>query len=267
MIPREHGTWAMLLVPLVVGAVVAGEWVAEAPLFFLASLGLFLARYPLTVLFRAWIGRTRQSQPRAWRWLTIYSLFSLGLALPLIYPYDRWWLLGLGALSLALLLLSFYLVKERLERTEAGELMMVAGLTLTAPGAYYAGAGHLGAAALYLWLLSFLYFGASVFYVKMRVRHRTIKSRPSLGQRWAMARATILYHLGLALVVIALALVGQVPILTPLAYLPLLGKVATAAAAPAPGMSIRQVGVMEVAHSILFGALLSLAYYGPGVAA
>ena len=55
LIPREHGAWGMLLVPLAAGAVAAsksGMNAAALTLFVVATLSLFWLRTP----FEAWLG-------------------------------------------------------------------------------------------------------------------------------------------------------------------------------------------------------------------
>ena len=67
IVPREHGAWGMLLVPLVTGAVVAaGSSVnlAALALFVIAALSLFWLRTPV----EAWLGTSAikaQSPPGA----------------------------------------------------------------------------------------------------------------------------------------------------------------------------------------------------------
>ena len=98
MITREHGTWAMLLVPLLVGLGLGERWSWALPLFALASLALFLARYPLSLVFRSYLGRRTQSG-RERLWLALYSALALALGLPLLIFWRPWWLLALGALA------------------------------------------------------------------------------------------------------------------------------------------------------------------------
>src|SRR5215831_17594529 len=57
VIPREHGAWGMMLVPLATGAVVGAAGQANYSalgLFVLASLALFWLRTPV----EAWVGTT-----------------------------------------------------------------------------------------------------------------------------------------------------------------------------------------------------------------
>ena len=166
----------------------------------------------------------------------------------------------MGGLAAVCLLISLHMVRERLERTEFGELVGIAGLTLAAPGAYYAASGETGAGAFFLWLLCSLYFGASVFYVKMRVRHRALKPGAPRGSLWPMGRSTALYCLLTVAMVLALVLARQIPVLSSAAFAPLALKCLLAIVRPAPGMTLRQVGIVELGHSALFGLLLALAY-------
>src|SRR5215469_13965192 len=55
VIPREHGAWGMLLVPLATGAIVAVQFAINPlalTLFVIAALGLFWIRTPV----EAWMG-------------------------------------------------------------------------------------------------------------------------------------------------------------------------------------------------------------------
>src|SRR5215831_9626332 len=55
VVPREHGAWGMLLIPLATGAVVAAHLTINTlalTVFVIAALGLFWVRTPL----EAWLG-------------------------------------------------------------------------------------------------------------------------------------------------------------------------------------------------------------------
>ncbi|MBI4299863.1 MAG: YwiC-like family protein, partial [Chloroflexi bacterium] len=49
LIPKEHGAWAMLLVPFVIGAAVAGRWDLKVTLLLVSVLCLYVARNPLFI--------------------------------------------------------------------------------------------------------------------------------------------------------------------------------------------------------------------------
>ncbi|MDO8692452.1 MAG: YwiC-like family protein [Dehalococcoidia bacterium] len=259
-LPREHGAWAMLLIPLVVGLAVAGSWGLEGPLFLGACLALYAARQPITMLAKGSndTGASQRGTPLTW--LAVYLVLALAFGVPLLYPLGRWLLLPWAAVFAAFTAFHLFLRRRHLDRTPAGEFITTAGLALTAPGAYLVARGF-EPTAVYLWALTTLYSGASVFYVRMKMRHRGLR-RPAanLGERVAFGKANIVYGSLLVAVVAVLTLLGQAPPLVPLAFLPLLVKVVFGVLAGGPHVDIKKVGWAEVVHSIAFTILLIGAY-------
>ena len=82
LIPREHGAWGMLLVPLATGAIVAsriGVHVAPLVLFVVATLALFWLRTPL----EAWLGlspikaQTKEERASVLRLIVLLCVIAL----------------------------------------------------------------------------------------------------------------------------------------------------------------------------------------------
>ncbi|MBI4305336.1 MAG: YwiC-like family protein, partial [Chloroflexi bacterium] len=236
VIPREHGAWAMLLVPFVIGTAVGPGFGWQSLLFLISMLAFFAARYPLTLLVK----RTR-ANGRAERrgellaWMLAYGGVGLVAGAPLVFYYGRILLVPLAIVFALLVLVQLYLGTRRLDRTAQGELFAIAGLSLAAPAAYYAGGLPLDANAAWLWLLSFLYSASSVFYVKMKVRHRaTATISWPLRRRLEIGRGSAIYQALLVTVVVCLAILGYLPALAPLAFLPLTAKVMDGILRPRP---------------------------------
>lgn len=250
----------MLLIPLVVSLAAAGRWGLEGPLFLGTCLALYTARQPMVMLVRGMREQEDQESGQPLLWLTIYLMAALVFGLPLLLIYHRWLLLPWAAVFLVFTGVHFYFRQRRLERTIPGELVTIAGLALTAPGAYYVVRG-LEPAAVYLWVLTALYSSASVFYVRMKMKHRSLR-RPasSLKERLALARDLLIY-LGLLVAVLFLVVAWrQAPPLLPVAFVPLVVKVAHAVLAGGPQVNIKKIGWIEVAHSVAFTFLLSGVY-------
>ena len=109
----------------------------------------------------------------------MYAAIAAIAAAMVVLVYGYWLLVPLAALALVPLGGNLYLATRREEMTAGGELLGIAGLALGAPVMYYVAAGAPGVQMLGLWLLSFLYFGGSVFYVKMKVRIHTRQAPPA----------------------------------------------------------------------------------------
>lgn len=264
MFPKEHGGWAMLLLPYIIGLGVAGRIGLESLLFLLGILFVFMASEPLGVLAKVWRSKGRGERPRlgpALRWLSLY-LCAAGLAtVLLVVLYGRWWLILFGALGLAFLGLQGLLESRRMDRTVSGELVGAVGLALSAPGVYYATLGELEPMALFLWLLTALHSAGSVLYINLRLRHYIARGKcASLGERLALGKDTIAYLVILAAVLSGLNYLGHLPLLALVAFLPLFYKVARGIYRASPRFSFKRLGYFELANSVLFAALLVLSY-------
>jgi hypothetical protein len=256
-LPREHGAWAMFLVSLAVGWIVAGQWNAQAVVFALTATGLFLVRHPVALALKA----RRRSKPfdrSLLVWAGIYLAISGVGGIWLVTLGRRAGLLALA--PLAGLLLAAYLghAARRTESSVVGELVGIAGLVLTAPAAYYASSGHYDATAAGLWAIHMLYFSGTVFYIKLKVREQTRREAPTqISQRLIAGRACLAYQTTALTLVALLALLRWMPVLAPLALVPVTVKTIAGAVRwqDRRSLSLMRLGLAEVAHSLLFGLM------------
>jgi len=251
-LPREHGVWAWLLLPLVAGGAAAGN--ADAPLLLLAVTALagFVLRTPLEMALR------RPAQRRFYvTWGGLYAMTAVLTLTPLLLYYHRWGLLPLGAMGAAIALPVLLSRSLRYRWRAQGELLVVAGLSILAPAAYYATTGDLDRQAAGLWLPPALYGAGSIFYVRMLFqRRRHSAPREMSGTRQAVA----LYLAALWITIGTSALSELLPPLMPVAFLPATLKISLALARDTAADNVRRTGVLEVLHAALFAALLVVAY-------
>jgi hypothetical protein len=71
-LPHEHGSWVMLIVPLVLGFAVAPLWRWRSLWSIGAALGLFLLRYPLATIVKT-CQRSGTDNTALWRWSAAYA--------------------------------------------------------------------------------------------------------------------------------------------------------------------------------------------------
>jgi hypothetical protein len=264
VVSKEHGAWAMLSVSFAIGLGVAAQGYGRAMVFLALILSLHLARYPLSLMLRA--GRRRGPNGEAYRrwavWFGIYLTSGLILAAILLLAHRLWLLALLGAAALIFLALHLWLGAVGSGRSVAGELLGISGLALSAPGAYYVASGSLDERVLLLWALTLLYFGGSVFYVKMRIDQETAKAGPPvLRVRLFRGMGVMIYH-SLALVVVSLlACFRAVPPLLPIAFLPPAVKAFKGTLEGRSEMKVKTVGFIEVAYSAAFAAMTIWAYH------
>lgn len=189
--PIEHGGWAFLGAPILLGLWVApsasGWWLG------LAALGAFLSRQPLKLAYGDW-SRKKRFPRTAWaeRFLVFYALIALiGLMMAFVNRRFDFWLPLALAIPLVATQMVFDLRKD--SRNLIAEITGVVGIgsIVTAIG-LAAGVDLRG--ALLLWLLLSLHSIPALVYVGTRLR----LARGGTDSRWP---PILLHVLSLAAVV------------------------------------------------------------------
>jgi hypothetical protein len=261
LLPKEHGSWAMLAVPLFLGLVIAPVWHWRGLILPVAALGFFLMRYPLVLLVKS---RKRTGpKPHLWRWAAIYGTVTALSGGWLVIGQELWGLLLLGLLGVAILGVNLWLVARRQEMSAGGELAGIAGLALSAPMAYYAASGTLDRTAAVLGLINALYFGGTVFYIKLKVRQQPRLPAPEqASKRLVKAKACLAYQSLVLSLIILLVTLRQAPALVPLAFVPATVKIGLGAWQwqDKRSLNIVRLGVTEVVHAVAFAALVVVTF-------
>ncbi len=261
LLPKEHGAWAVLFVPLLVGLGVSRSPNWEGLLLILAALAFFIARQPVLTYFRErrFPKEARTQSASALIWAFLFVVLGVLAVLPLVLE-GRHLLIPFGVAFSHWFMFHVILVLRRKERSLSGELLGVLGLTLTAPLAYYVSTGSLGREAWLLYALCALYFSAGIFLVKMKVRaHLAKQPIEGFSSRLAHGRATILYHLFMLASIGILIAAGLVPAVVLLAFLPSAIQAGVEIFRLSPELHLKRTGFTLLGHSVLFGLLLTLA--------
>ncbi|MFN8485629.1 MAG: YwiC-like family protein [Anaerolineae bacterium] len=262
-LPQQHGAWAMLGAPLLVGLGVGRAWRPELLWLLLAVAGGFLALQPLTILTKSLSGRrARSGAGPALVWLAVYGLLALAGLVGLIAAGDAW-ILWLAVLALPVLAWQMWLVARRAERGQmAAELVGSGVLCLAAPAAYGVSVGGLNATALWLWLLCWLQAAGGVVTIYLALQYRRMKAVPDWPERRRLAWRATLYNVANPLIVAALGLLGVVPLLAVAAFLPALVEALVVGLwRPPVGVKPAIIGAWQTGLTLLFAALLIAAYW------
>lgn len=249
-LPKEHGAWAMLYVPFVLGVAVAGRINLAVLLLLLATSALFISRESLLVWWRARKrGRQSQSAMDSRRLLLIYFAIAALTGLPLVLVYKFYWLLLFGFLGAVLLVINGWKATDFEDRTVESEVLAIAGMTMTAPAAYYVASGQWGTKAFWLWALSAAYFASSVFYIKLRVTGLHAKKPDDKRRaRWQCVG----YHGFLLVSLLALAITRSLPLFLLIAFFPVLARTAWSLIKPSNQLNLKRIGIAEIIYSLIF---------------
>lgn len=248
--PKEHGSWGMVYVPLALGLIVAERWNWPAFWFVVAATTLFLLREPFMVWWRA--RRRKQSTADLDALVLVHcSVAAVAGALT-----GRIWLLPMGAVAGLVAIWHSEQTMHGRGRRLGSELVAVFASTLAAPAAYYAATDRLDVTALLVWVVTSAYFAGAVFYVKMRVTAaHAARANVASSARWQCG----MYHALLPLVIGAAAMHCNRPLYLMLAFVPVLLRAMIRIARPTRELNLEQIGWSEVVYSLAFLALAAYA--------
>ncbi|MCY9089891.1 YwiC-like family protein [Bacillus mojavensis] len=163
LIPKQHGAWAMLLIPFCLGTVKGGAVLWHIPLF-LGWLFLYLAVYPVTLALK-------KRQINAYqKWIFYYSVpaCSFLFAAVIHKPSFIWLAFSL----LPLFLIHVYYARRKNERALLNDF---AGVFFFCAGGFascWLGTETLDGWAWFIFAQSALFFIGSSFYVKSVIREK-----------------------------------------------------------------------------------------------
>ena len=197
LLPREHGTWGLWLLPLISGGTVGytsnpGTAAKPAVWFCLAAVSAFLIYQPLESLlgFSLLKIRTPRQERIAIFWVIVLTAIAAISVLQLVQLH-RAMVLLFGLAAAACFGVRTLLGRSRRFRVSK-QLIGAMGLSSTAAGAYYIMTGHMDRTSLVLWLASWLFAAGQIEYVQLRLRSAQTRS---LRQKARTSVDVGLFHL------------------------------------------------------------------------
>ncbi len=262
IVPREHGAWGLMLVPLFTG-VAAGlaspQQVWPLLSFVASALFLFWLRTPIESLLGSSPMTART--PRE-RWIAFMTSFGLAVA-PAVCLIGLMW----GGRNMKLLLIGLVVVlalfaqtvlrrlgrKTRMISQFAGAI----GLTATAPAAYYLGTGHLDSNGATLGIANCLFAWNQIHFVQLRIhaaRAITFREKFDKGTFFLLGQT-------LSLGIISLAwLWHYMSPLVLLAFVPAFVRGTRWFFLNHEPLDVRKLGWSEMKQGVAFGILLAIAF-------
>jgi YwiC-like protein len=262
VLPREHGAWGLLLVPLFTGFV-AGfspeHRGREMLLLLLATLSLFLLRTPVESLFGLSPISARTSEERRTA-LVAAAAFSIVagaslIGLMIIRPYSG--LLILGAAAAAAFIAQALIRKLGRRARMLSQIVGALGLTCTAPAAYYVGTGRIDSRAIVLWIANWVFAGNQIHFVQLRIHGAKAMT---FAEKFQRAPEFFLAQLPLVIALLIASMWRVLPPLIILAFIPMIVRGYYWFVRRPEPLNVRSLGWSEMRHGILFGILLACAF-------
>jgi hypothetical protein len=262
IIPREHGAWGLLLVPLFSG-IAAGVRSAQriwlSVVFTVAALSLFWLRTPVESLLGTspLTAQGPNERKLALKAAVLLAVVFGACLAALLWEGQNLKLLLIGAVATVAFLLQNILRRLGRGTRMASQVAGAFGLTAAAPAAYYIASGRLDGRALALWLANCLFAGNQIHFVQLRIhaaRAAGFSERFSQARTFFVAQALLLPVLGAA------AFFHLVPFLLPLAFAPVVVRGTVWFFQKPKPLNLKSVGWSEMRQGVIFGILVAMAF-------
>jgi YwiC-like protein len=162
-IPKQHGAWAMLIIPFWLGAA-ATEIVWQHIPFFLGWLLLYLATYPMLFLFK------KKNIPFYRKWTIIYLVPALAFLMVPLFTMPT--IVYFGLAMLPFFAVNTYYSRKKNDRALMNDLSAIINFSIAGLACSYLSSGNLTLEAWLVFFSSILFFVGSTFYVKTMVREK-----------------------------------------------------------------------------------------------
>lgn len=265
IVPREHGAWGILLVPLFTGAAVGlldrGRTAPLLPLT-IAALALFWLRTPV----ESWTGaaavraRSGTEFQLVRRWVFGLSAASAAALAWLFSEAGAAGLLAIGSAAAIAFLLQAIVKRSWKGARAAAQIVGAAGLTSTAPAAYYAATGRLDATAWALWAANLLFAANQIHFVQTRI-HSLHASTPA--EKLVAGRGFLAGQIALIAILAAVCTGGLLRWSAAIGFVPILARGFVWFAGISGTLTIHTLGKRELIHAVFFGILLVAGFQFP----
>jgi len=262
IVPREHGAWGMLLVPLATGAAVgllAGGRISTLPLLVVATLAIFWMRTPV----ESWLGtsplraQSAEEQSSVQRAILALAAIASGALVGLFWGGQNTDLFSLGVIAALAFLLQTGLKKLGRETRALAQIAGAIGLTATTPAAYCVVVGRLDSSALLLWLSNWLFAVNQIQFVQLRIHSARVIG---VIRKLVHGRAFLVTQLAMGAALLLMWRTRVLPGLVLFAFLPVLLRGFACFLSSSRPLVVRRLGWTELAHNLTFGILLVIGF-------
>ena len=261
-VPHQHGAWAMFLIPAVMAVALGQSW-GWSPLFLiLAFVLIFLSHSPASRFIRRWRSR-RVVELESMNWALLLGGSGVILAGVIFVFHQKWNALFFGIVVGTAFLIHLWMTLNREHMSVPGEIIGVFGLTASTPTMYLFLHGNLDARGWVLWMINFLYFTGSIFYIKLKVRIQTSMPEPDLKGKLKAGLPTLLYGLFVLTYVFVITVIRGYSWFFFWAYVPFFIKAVFGLFQWQDKRSLRvnRLGFIELMHSFVFAVVCTIGFY------
>lgn len=162
-LPKQHGAWAMLIIPFWLGVVASGFVWQHIP-FFMGWTLLYLATYPILLLFKG------KKVPYYLKWAIIY--FIPAVLLLLVPLWMRPSIIYFGLAMIPLFIINAYFSRKKNDRALLNDISAILSFSIAGLASGYLAIGEINPPTMLIFIVSVLFFIGTTFHVKTIIRER-----------------------------------------------------------------------------------------------
>ncbi|WP_210364593.1 YwiC-like family protein [Bacillus sp. REN3] len=231
--PKQHGAWAMLVIPFWLGAAAGGIVWQHIP-FFIGWVLLYLATYPMLLMFKG------KKIPYYRKWTLIYLAPALLFLMVPLFTTPT--IVYFGFSMIPFFIINAYFSSKNKDRDLLNDLSAIVVFSIAGLASSYLPAASIGREAILVFAASILFFTGSTFYVKTMIREKR-----NANYKWI----SWVYHL---LVPILWVSAGEE--VAAIAALPSLLRAVVFYGRP---LTVIKVGIYEIVNASLFFIIMLFA--------
>lgn len=224
--PKQHGAWAMLIIPFWLGVSASGFVWDHIP-FFVGWLFLYFATYPMLLLLK------KKKRQYYTKWTIIYLVPAIILLLVPLWIRPSIVIFGLSMIPF--FVVNLYYSSINRERALGNDISAIIVFAIAGLASSYLPNGEINRASILVFSVSILFFVGCTFYVKTMIREKK-----NLTYKWISWS----YHIGIVLI---WAIVGEWLIVV--ALLPSLLRAVFFYGKP---LSVKKLGILEIVNATIF---------------
>lgn len=225
-LPKQHGAWAMLIIPFWLGVVASGFMWQHIP-FFIGWLLLYLATYPMLLLFKG------KKVPFYRKWTFIYLIPALlFLQVPL---WTRPSIVMFGLAMVPFFAINAYFSSKKNDRALLNDFSAIFAFGIAGLASGYLPNGGINSETILIFITSSLFFIGSTFYVKTMIREKK-----NVVYKWI----SWIYH---AVIPVIFFAIGYW--IVAISFIPSLIRAIYFYGRP---YTMKKVGILEIVNAVIF---------------
>ena len=260
IVTNEHGSWAVLFVPMFTGIISSKFISIEIIPFFFLTLFAFMLYTPAEILYHEWkSGRTKNHKFKdAFSSFIIYGIFAGGFLTYEILFKQKYLLLIFAAAALFVFAINVK-IKSSGAYSVLREFLGVIILTSTAPLAVYIMESRIPDDAIVLWFLNVLFFFSGTCYVNFLIEKLSKQKGKNIKTGiFSSKNIHIVYHLALSIFLVFFIIAFPSQYFKVIAFIPMITHVFAIYFSGKSVTDFKRVGLTLLGYSLFFAFFISI---------